>query len=155
MPLADITFACSAVRDAVAAVLEADPLVAESGATIVARKRGQLISEIQAKVASLKLSIVVMQGEVVKVNPHTEPPVIEEMRVHVVVGETRLNNGIEGEQLAELLLRLLHNTTLTTLGPETRLFADEGSVKYDEEPKAGLTLTIITFNCTGLPAQLP
>lgn len=146
------TFVSTSVRDAVAQKLTAHPEVIATGAKVVARARGQLVSEIQQAIARLKLGIVVLPCEIVKVNPNTPTPVVEELRVSVAVSESKLNDGVEGEELAELLLVLLHGVALTELGEGVLLFADEGPVRYDEAPN-GLAITTVFFRCTGLPAE--
>ena len=146
------TFISTAVRDALVAALQANTEIAATGATVVARERGRLVSEIQQTIARLKLGVVVLPCEIVKANPNTMPPLVEELRVSVAVSESKLNDGVEGEELAELLLVLLHGSSLPAVGPECVLYADEDPVRYDETSH-GLAVSTVSFRCTGLPAQ--
>lgn len=145
-------YSTTAVRDAVAKRLTECPEIVDAGATVVARERGRLISDIQQTIARLKLAVVVTPCEIVRVNANTIPPVIEELRVTVAVSESRLNDGPEGEELAELILLLLHGEFLPEVGPECVLYADDGPVTYDETP-TGLAVSRLSFRCLGLPAQ--
>lgn len=146
------TFLTTAVRDAVAKRLTAHPELLAAGATVVARERGKLVPEIQQTIARLKLGVVVLPCEISRVNPNSAPPLVEELRVSVAVSESKLNDGAEGEEVAELLLVLLHTLALPEVGPEVTLYADESPLRYDETTH-GLAVSTISFRCTGLPAQ--
>lgn len=148
------TFISTAVRELVAQKLRTHPEIIATGAAVVTRARGQLESELRRIIASLVLSIVVTPCEIRKVNPNTSPPLIEELGVIVTVTESKLNTGLEGEELAELILVLLHGMPLPELGPAVELYADADGTRCTESPDK-LALTIVSFRCTGLPAQLP
>ncbi len=149
MPTVYIT---TAVRDALAALLAADSELTSTGAKVVARRPKQLVSEIQKAVAQLTLGVVVLPCEIVRVNANCSPPLVDELRVSLVVSESPLNSGPEAEQIAELLLVKLHGAALTAVGPECVLYADERPWRT-AETQAGLNLVTVSFRCLGLPAQ--
>ena len=144
-------YATTAVRDAVAAALAADPGFTALGAQLVARKKGQLLSQIAAAVAKVKLAVVVNAGELVELNPNTSPPVINELKLTLTVTETPVNDGLEVEQVAEALIVLLHGKALTEVGPGVTLYAEPQPWQPAEAP--GLSMVNLSFRCTGLPAQ--
>lgn len=144
-------YATTAVRDAVAAHLAASADFAALGAQPVARKKGQLLSQLAVAVAKLKLAVVVNPGELVELNPNTFPAVINELKLTLTVTETPLNDGLEVEQVAEALVVLLHGLPLPAVGPEVVLYADPHPWQGAEAP--GLSIVNVSFRCVGLPAQ--
>lgn len=148
------TFISTAVRAAVFQALLTHPEIIATGAVVVQRERGQMISQIQEALAGIELGLVVLPCEIMSVNPNNEVPIVNELRVSVTALESPLNQGIESEELAELVMVLLNGMRLPMLGPDVILFIDEGGVRYDEDPKRSLMLSTVSFNCTGLPAQL-
>ena len=146
------TFLTTAVRDAVANLLKTNAEVVATGATIVTRAPGQFMANVQESLAKLVLAVVVMPCEVVRVNANTMPPVVEELRVTLSVSESVLNKGVEGEELAELLLVLLHGIALPAVGPEVVLYVEESPWRI-EDTAGRLAVTTVSFRCIGLPAQ--
>lgn len=150
--MAENRYITTAVRDSLVAWLSESVELQETGAKVVARVRGSLISDINETIASLGLAVVVLPCRPTSVLTSVETPLIEELLVTVVVSESPvLNAGPEGEQVAELLLRLLHNRPLPIVGPGVMLFATPKPWSSDESD--GLLLNTLTFRCTGLPAR--
>jgi hypothetical protein len=102
-------FVTTALRDAVAARLQASSDLAAAGVKVVTRQRGKMPSQIAESLASMKLAAVVLPAVVNTANPNQEPLYYDEVELTVRVVETSLNTGPEAEEIAELVHAALHS----------------------------------------------